>query len=150
MTGPPPLPRARSRTSVENRPFLCQPPMSQSSCYGRCGGGVGHQRVLQLLSCGPHSCPLNIVLWGIEGQLCTDRVGGRGTETGLLTPVLQHPSSVHRHKRGESIIPRGDRFPLGRGSGPVAKTGSVCCARSRQSGRANVWPLRSSRCTSMA
>ena len=34
----------RSRTSVENRPFLCQLPMGQTSFYGRFGGGVGHQR----------------------------------------------------------------------------------------------------------
>ena len=50
----------------------------------------------------------------------------------LFTPVLLHRSSVHRHKRGESIIPRGDRFPLGRDSGPVAETGGVGCALSRQ------------------
>ena len=46
-------PRVRSRTSIENRPFLCQPPMSQSSFYGRFGGGGGHQRVLQLLAVTP-------------------------------------------------------------------------------------------------
>ena len=50
----------------------------------------------------------NAVLRGMEAQLCTDRVDGQDTETGLFTPVLQHPSSIQGHKRGKAIIPRGD------------------------------------------
>ena len=30
---------------IEKRPFLCQPPMGQTSFYGGFDGGVGHQRV---------------------------------------------------------------------------------------------------------
>jgi len=55
-------------------------------------------------------------------QLCTDRMGGQDTGTGLLTPVLQRPSSIQGCKRGKSIIPGGNRFPFNRNSGPVAKT----------------------------
>ena len=38
--------------------------------------------------------------------------------------------------REANLSSRGERFPLCRGSGPVAKTSSVCCARSRQIRRA--------------
>ena len=48
----------------------------------------------------------NTVLWGMEAQLCVNGVDGQDAETGLFTPVLQHPSSIHRHKGGEAIIPR--------------------------------------------
>jgi len=77
----------RSRTSVENLPFLCQPPMGQTSFYVRFGSGVGHQRVLELLSCGSTAACMspNTVVWGMEAQLCTDRVDGQDTETGAIS-----------------------------------------------------------------
>ena len=105
-----------SRTSVENRPFLCRPSMGRTSLHGEFCGGTGHQGVSQLHSWGPAAdCTSpNAVLWGMEAQLCINGVDGKDAETGLFTPVLQHPSSIHRHKRGKAIIPRGDRFPLGR------------------------------------
>ena len=62
----------RSRTSVENRPFLCQPPMGQTYFYGGFDGGVGHQRVPQLHSCDSTAdctSPHNAMLWGMEAQL---------------------------------------------------------------------------------
>jgi len=67
--------------------------MSQSSFYGRFGGGVGRQRVLQLLSCDSTAAcrSPNTVLWGMEAY---DRMDGQDTETGVLTPVLQRPSSI--------------------------------------------------------
>jgi len=59
-------------------------------------------------------------------------VDGQDAETGLFTPVLQHPTSIQRHARGKSIVPGGDGFPLSRDSGPGANTGCVCCAPSAQ------------------
>ena len=40
-------------------------------------------------------------------MLVINRADGQDTETGLFTPVLQHPSSVQRQERGTSVIPGG-------------------------------------------
>ena len=94
---------------IEKRPFLCQPPMGQTSFYGGFDGGVGHQIVPQLHSCGAAAdCTSpNTMLWGMENQWCINRAHGQDTETGLFTPVLQHPSSVQRQERSTSVIPGG-------------------------------------------
>jgi len=109
-------------------PFLCQPSMGKSSLHGEFCAGTGHQRVSQLHSCGPtaQGLSINTMLWGMETQLCINKVDGQDAETGLFTPVLQHPTSIQRHARGNSVIPGGDGFPLSRDSGSGAKTGGVC------------------------
>jgi len=124
----------RSGTSVKNWPFLCQPSMGRTSLHGEFCGGTGHQGVPQLYSWGPAAEGLspNTVSWGMETQLCVNKVDGQDAETGLFTPVLQHPASIQRHARAKSDIPGGDGFPLGRDSGPGAKTGGACCAPSAQ------------------
>ena len=124
----------RSGTSVNNRPFLCRPSMGKSSIHGEFCGRTGHQRVSQLYSCGPtaEGLSINTMLWGMETQLCTVRVDGQDAETGLFTPVLQHPNSFYGHARGESVLPGGDSFPLSRDSGSGAEAGCVCCAPSAQ------------------
>ena len=105
---PPERAAVRSRAVVENRPFQCRPPMGGTSLHGEFCGGAGRQGVPQLYSGGPTAdCTSpNAVLWGMETQLCINGMDGQDAETGLFTQVLQHPSSVHRHKRGKSIIPR--------------------------------------------
>jgi len=68
----------RSGSSIDNRPFLFRPPTGKSSLYGEFCGRAGHQRVSQLYSCGPTAkgLSINIMLWGMETQLCTDKVDG--------------------------------------------------------------------------
>jgi len=70
----------------------------------------------------------------MEAQLCTDRMDGQDTATGLLTPVLQRPSSIQGCKRGKYIILGGDRFPGDR-------MGGTCLERAIGGG----WPLTETR-----
>ena len=121
-------------SSVESRPFLCRPTMGRASLRGEFCGGTG---VPQLYRWAPEQIAHpHTVLWGMEAQLRVNGVDGQDAETGLFTPVLQHPSSVHRHKRGKAITPKGDRFSRSRGSGLGAKTRSICFAHTRQRGGA--------------
>ena len=59
---------------------------------------------------------------------------GQDTATGLLTPVLQRPSSIQGCKRGKYIILGGDRFPGDR-------MGGTCLERAIGGG----WPLTETR-----